>query len=356
MPAQPPAPAFHADIHGSPALPAVTIDSYSLEVRESDGQHFVGDRASRTAFCGLLDGWRRQFKSMHGGDDPLGDLPSGELGKKRLDALLDEKGDAAEIIRVAIEDFAHQLAHVAGVFLKQKKWQGVQRIIVGGGFQQSQLGELAVARAAELLRQEKIRIDIRRLHHHADEGGLIGWVHIVPANVLRGFDALLAVDIGGTNARCGIVRPNRDKAADLSQADVVERVKWSHARDEDATHRVHVIDGIAEMLEKLATYAKRKEIRLAPFVGVSCPGVVQKDGAIAAGTQNLPGDWESPHFHLPTALRDKFPTIHGEETRVLLHNDAVVQGLSELPFTADVKRWGVLTVGTGLGNASYTNR
>jgi hypothetical protein len=40
----------------------------------------------------------------------------------------------------------------------------------------------------------------------------------------------------------------------------------------------------------------------------------------------------------------------------LLHNDAVVQGLSELPFMQDVKRWAVLTVGTGLGNASYTNR
>lgn len=356
MPAQPPAPAFHSDIHGSLALPAVTIDSYSLALLEADGESFVGDRASRTAFCKSLDGWRKQFKSMHGGDDPLGTDTSGELGKKRLDVLLDENGDAADIIRVAIEDFAHQLAHVAQAFLKQKKWQGVQRIIVGGGFQQSQLGELSVSRAAALLKKEKIHIDIRRLHHHADEGGLIGWVHIVPANVLRGFDAMLAVDIGGTNARCGIVRPNRDEAADLSQADVVAREKWSHARDEDATHRVHVIDGIADMLEKLAADAKRKAIRLAPFVGVSCPGMVLKDGAIAAGTQNLPGDWESPTFHLPTALRDKIQTIHGEETRVLLHNDAVVQGLSELPFTSDVKRWGVLTVGTGLGNASYTNR
>ena len=40
---------------------------------------------------------------------------------------------------------------------------------------------------------------------------------------------------------------------------------------------------------------------------------------------------------------------------VLMHNDAVVQGLSELPFMRDVKRWAVLTVGTGLGNASYSN-
>jgi hypothetical protein len=27
-----------------------------------------------------------------------------------------------------------------------------------------------------------------------------------------------------------------------------------------------------------------------------------------------------------------------------------------LPCTLDVKRWAVLTIGTGLGNASFTNR
>jgi len=356
MPAKSPAPAFHSDIHGSLMLPSLTIDSYSLALHEADGESFVGDRASRTAFCKLLDGWRRQFKSMQGGDDPLGTASTRALGKKGLDELLERDRDAADTIRVAVEDYAHQLAHVAQTFLKHRKWQGVGRIIVGGGFQQSEVGALAIERSAELLKKDKVRVDLRRLHHHADEGGLIGWVHIVPANVLRGFDALLAVDIGGTNVRCGIVRPNRDKSPDLRHAEVVQREKWHHAEDDDATHRVHVIDGIAEMLEKLAAYAKRKQIRLAPFVGVGCPGKVQKDGTIVAGTQNLPGDWESPAFHFPTALREKIPTVHGEETRVLLHNDAVVQGLSELPFTTDVKRWGVLTVGTGLGNASFTNR
>jgi hypothetical protein len=39
-----------------------------------------------------------------------------------------------------------------------------------------------------------------------------------------------------------------------------------------------------------------------------------------------------------------------------MHNDGVVQGLSEVPFMQDVERWGVLTIGTGLGNARYTNR
>jgi len=39
-----------------------------------------------------------------------------------------------------------------------------------------------------------------------------------------------------------------------------------------------------------------------------------------------------------------------------VHNDAVVQGLSEVPYMQDVTHWGVVTIGTGLGNARYTNR
>jgi hypothetical protein len=41
---------------------------------------------------------------------------------------------------------------------------------------------------------------------------------------------------------------------------------------------------------------------------------------------------------------------------VVLHNDAVIQGLSQVPFMQDVMHWGVLTIGTGLGNACFTNR
>jgi hypothetical protein len=39
-----------------------------------------------------------------------------------------------------------------------------------------------------------------------------------------------------------------------------------------------------------------------------------------------------------------------------MDNDGVVRGLSEVPFMQDVKRWGVLTIGTGLSNARFTNR
>ena len=52
----------------------------------------------------------------------------------------------------------------------------------------------------------------------------------------------------------------------------------------------------------------------------------------------------------------QFPQIGDHDTAVLMHNDGVAQGLSEVPFMQDVDHWGVLTIGTGLGNARFTNR
>jgi hypothetical protein len=44
------------------------------------------------------------------------------------------------------------------------------------------------------------------------------------------------------------------------------------------------------------------------------------------------------------------------EPHVIMHKDAVVQGLSEAPFMPDVTCCGVLTIGTGLGNARFATR
>jgi hypothetical protein len=33
----------------------------------------------------------------------------------------------------------------------------------------------------------------------------------------------------------------------------------------------------------------------------------------------------------------------------------VVQGLSQIPHVRDYKHWAILTIGTGLGNAKFTN-
>ena len=65
---------------------------------------------------------------------------------------------------------------------------------------------------------------------------------------------------------------------------------------------------------------------------------------------------EISKFNLPASLVEAIPQIGDHDTTVLMHNDGVAQGLSEVPFMQDVERWGVLTIGTGLGNARFTNR
>ena len=97
-------------------------------------------------------------------------------------------------------------------------------------------------------------------------------------------------------------------------------------------------------------------LKLAPFIGIACPGVINEDGSIEKGAQNLPGNWESSKFNLPASLIEAIPQIGAHDTAVLMHNDGVAQGLSEVPFMQDVTCWGVLTIGTGLGNARFTNR
>jgi predicted NBD/HSP70 family sugar kinase len=116
------------------------------------------------------------------------------------------------------------------------------------------------------------------------------------------------------------------------------------------------VESFVEMLKGLIAAAKKKGMRLAPFIGVGCPGIIEGDGSIDRGAQNLPGNWESGKFNLPACLHSSIPSIGEEETSIFMHNDAVVQGLSEIPYMSDIERWGVLTIGTGLGNACFTNR
>jgi predicted NBD/HSP70 family sugar kinase len=141
----------------------------------------------------------------------------------------------------------------------------------------------------------------------------------------------------------------------LSKAAVSEFDLWRHG-DEKKLKRDDAVEGLIDMLESLIKSAKKGDIRLAPFIGIGCPGRIAEDGSIDRGAQNLPGNWESSRFNLPKSLSEAIPKISGNETVVIMHNDAVVQGLSEVPHNQDVARWGVLTIGTGLGNARFTSR
>jgi hypothetical protein len=339
-------------LHGALELPSVVIDSYNLELREKDG--FIGDRASKRAFHEILEDWRDRVRKVD--VDPLGDEHAMEMGKKKLDdLLLNGDPEAAGVLHGAIEDFAQEFAAVTRRFLRAKGWADTQRIVVGGGFRESRIGELALGRASVILKASGVAIELVPIRNHPDEAGLIGAAHLMPAWTLTGHDAILAVDIGGSNIRAGVVELNLKQASDLSKAKVWKSDLWRHA--DDAPKRDAAVDRLVDMLETLIAKAQKEKLNLAPLIGIGCPGVIEADGSIDRGGQNLPGgNWESGRFNLPKILREKIPLIGDHETMVVIHNDAVVQGLSEVPFMTDVEHWGVLTIGTGLGNARFTNR
>lgn len=338
--------------HGARDLPSVTVDSYNIELRDKDG--FIGDKARKSAFEEKLDDWRKRVRN--GGDDPLGDTPTSELSKKKIDALL--KGpdkEASALVIGAVEDFAAGLAGVLKRYLKEDAWKNTARVVVGGGFKQSAVGELAIARATVLMKAEGHRIELVPIAHHPDDAGLIGAAHLMPSWTLKGHQAILAVDIGGTNIRAGIVELRLKDKPDLSGARVWKSEIWRHADDSPA--RGATVEHLVDMIARLIAKARKAEIGLAPLIGIACPGIILADGSIDRGGQNLPGgNWESERFNLPQALADAVPDIGGEPVFVIMHNDAVVQGLSQVPFMQDVESWGVLTIGTGLGNARFTNR
>jgi hypothetical protein len=338
--------------HGARDLPSVTVDDYNIELRDKDG--FIGDKASKSAFQAKLDAWRKRVRA--GGDDPMGDTPTSDLSKKQIDAIMNGPDkEATALIISAIDDYATDLAKVLARYLAREDWKRTERIAVGGGLRQSAVGEMAIARAMVLLKADGHKIELSPIVHHPDDAGLIGAAHLMPAWMLKGHKAILAVDIGGTNIRTGIVELQMEDNPDLSKASVWKSEIWRHA--DDAPRRSATIERLAEMIDKLLAKAEKANIVPAPVIGVACPGIIEADGSIDRGAQNLPGgNWESEHFNLPEALAKAIPEIGGEQTFVIMHNDAVVQGLSQVPFMQDVESWGVVTIGTGLGNAHFTNK
>jgi hypothetical protein len=337
--------------HGASRLPSVDIDSFNIELKDDDG--FLGDRASKGAFRNILDKWRKPLRKS--GEDPFGKESSEDISKKVLDAILiGDDTEAAAVVQSAIEDFAQELAYVTRRFLKTKAWEKTGRIVVGGGFRDSRLGELAIARADIILKAEDYKIEMVPIRYHPDDAGLIGALHLAPSWIFEGHDSILAVDIGGTNIRCGVVETRSKKTPDLSKASVWQSELWRHADDEPS--REEAVKRLIKMLKGLIAKAEKEGYKLAPFIGIACPGVIKRDGSIEKGAQNLPGNWESSKFNLPASLVEGISQIGEHDTAIVMHNDGVVQGLSEVPFMQDLKRWGVLTIGTGLGIARVTNR
>jgi len=86
---------------GAGRLAAVQIDTHNAELRDEAG--FIGDRANGRAFRAILDDVRERVSQAD--NDPVGDVPSKDISKKKLDLLLDGDPEAAGVVFCTIEEF-----------------------------------------------------------------------------------------------------------------------------------------------------------------------------------------------------------------------------------------------------------
>src|SRR3982074_795372 len=201
--------------HGATRLPSVEVDSFNVELKDDEG--FLGDRASKGAFRKILDELREPLKKN--GDDPLGGNSAVAIPKSALDqALVGDDIGAAALVHGAIEEFAQELAYVTRRFLKTKAWADTERIVVGGGFRESRVGELAIARTDLLLKADDFKVDLVPIRYHPDDAGLIGSLHLAPSWIFEAHDSILAVDIGATNIPCGSGRSGSRQRPHVSKA------------------------------------------------------------------------------------------------------------------------------------------
>ena len=121
--------------------------------------------------------------------------------------------------------------------MRLEAWKGTERIVLGGGLIASRIGELSMGRASILLKTAGVDVELCSIKNHPDEAGLIGAVQLAPTWILAGHDAILAVDIGGTNVRVGIVELNVGKRGESAEADVWKRVHWRHRDDKPTAGR-----------------------------------------------------------------------------------------------------------------------
>ena len=290
--------------HAPRELPFVRIDSNNLKIRS--GSAFYGDRARSAALYDIFSELRKKL----GDTDPLGAQMKKPKRSKLDRLLLEGESDARGLVFSAVEEFAQRLADVVRRFLKEKAWKGTERIAIGGGMRNSRVGELAIARAAMILRLEGLKIGLKPIDNDPDEAGLIGAAYLFAPERLAPYDAMLAVDIGGSNIRAGILKLPKQRSPYPTRVKVRDMTIWRHADDDPS--REEAYGEMVRMLKDLIARADKEGFDLAPCIGIGCPGNIQADGTIRDGGHNLPGNWEAKRFNLPERLHADLPRIDDE--------------------------------------------
>ena len=109
------------------------------------------------------------------------------MSKAELDnLLLQGEPEAAGIIHAAM-DFSQEFALIIQRFLKLKEWKNTERIVIGGGFRASRIGELVTGRTTIILKTQEIDVELVPIRNHPDEAGLLGAVHLAPTWMFKAF-------------------------------------------------------------------------------------------------------------------------------------------------------------------------
>jgi hypothetical protein len=178
--------------------------------------------------------------------------------------------------------------------------------VIGGGFRASRIGELAIGSAEVLLKADGRDITLQPIRHDPDEAGLLGNTQLVPRWMLSGHQAILAVDIGGTTIRTGVVALEWRKHA-LTEVRMAT-TKTGGTRTPD----LGVMPPWTSSLP-LRAQIKRSEKKqpARTFIGIGCPGLINEAERSNAAARIF-GQLGSSNFNLPRLIRDAIPEIAGE--------------------------------------------
>ncbi len=268
--------------------------------------------------------------------------------KDAVDALFKwlRNGPNDPKIEKALVKMGQNLGRVLERLTNWSYWKNTEEVFIGGGLSEGVSGDILIREAKSYLSKNKENsIELKKIHYHPSVAGLIGTTYFLPQKV-RG-DTILAVDLGGGNLRTGLITSTPNMKETLVH--YTNLLNW-RTLDLDKKSLVDLI--VQEVLDCLKV-GKQLDIKISEYGGIAIPALLDDEGFITGKDRNLPGDWTKTDFHMPSIIENKIKERGFKPMKFIAQNDVVCQGLSELPFMQDVKEWGILTVGTGLGNARF---
>ena len=208
--------------------------------------------------------------------------------------------------------------------MRLESWKGTERIVLGGGLIASRIGELSMGRASIMLKGGGVDVELCSIRNHPDEAGLIGSVQLAPPGSWPATTRSWRSTSAARTCAVGVVELRAGKRGDVAEADVWKREHWRHFDDKPT--RDEAIERIGGMLAKLIERATKEKMKLAPFVGIGCPGLIDEPAPSSRAARTCPAIGRAKASTYRSAARAA-PADRRPRIVIQMHNDAVVQGL-----------------------------